>query len=121
VTMDKNHMMEKGFKRLTHWDTEQVCWKQVLVNGMTRQTHQGTEQACWQWGILPGEWMFLTNYHNYPTRVLNRLDGSGLWLRNVSSILVWLKKSLFSSKRLTLQAKLIVNIYEIQLQINKQR
>jgi hypothetical protein len=86
--MDKKPLMEKGFKRLTRRDTEQVCWQRVPVCGMTRQTHQGTEQACWQWGILPGEGMSLTNYHNYPTGVLNRLAGSGFWLRNVSSILV---------------------------------
>jgi hypothetical protein len=53
--MDKKPLMEKGFKRLTRRDTEQVCWQRVPVCGMTRQTHQGTEQACWQWGILPGE------------------------------------------------------------------
>jgi hypothetical protein len=53
-------LIEKGFKRLTHWDTEQVCWQQVPVCGMTRQTHQGTEHAYWQWGILPGEGMSLT-------------------------------------------------------------
>jgi hypothetical protein len=65
--MDKKPLMEKGFKILTRQDTEQVCWHQVLVYGMTRQTHQGTEQAYWQWGIMPGEQMSLTNYHNYPT------------------------------------------------------
>jgi hypothetical protein len=86
--MDKKPLMEKGFKRLTHWDIEQFYWQRVPVCGMTRKTHQGTEQACSQWGILPGEGMSLTNYHNYPTRVLNRLAGSGFWLRNVSSILV---------------------------------
>ena len=86
--MDKKLLMEKRFKRLTHRDTEQVCWQQVPVRGMTRQTHQGTEHACWKWGILPREGMFLTNYHNYPTEVLNRLVGSGIWLRNVSFILV---------------------------------
>jgi hypothetical protein len=53
--MDKKPLMEKGFKRLTCQDTEQVCWQWVPVCGMTRQTHQGTEQACWQWGIFPGE------------------------------------------------------------------
>jgi hypothetical protein len=53
--MDKKPLMEKGFKRLTRRDTEQVYWQRVPVCGMTRQTHQGTEQACWQWGILPGE------------------------------------------------------------------
>ena len=53
--MDKKPLMEKGFKRLTHRDTEQFCWQWVPVYGMTRQTHQGTEQACWKWGILPGE------------------------------------------------------------------
>ena len=53
--MDKKPLMEKGFKRLTRRDIEQVCWQWVPVCGMTRQTHQGTEQAYWQWGILPGE------------------------------------------------------------------
>ena len=53
--MDKKPLMEKGFKRLTRRDTEQVCWQQVPVCGMTRQTNQGTEHAYWQWGILPGE------------------------------------------------------------------
>ena len=53
--MDKKPLMEKGFKRLTHRDIEQVCWQRVPVYGMTSQTHQGTEQACWQWGILPRE------------------------------------------------------------------
>ena len=46
--MDKKTLMEKGFKILTHWDTEQVYWQRVPVCGMTRQTHQGTEHACWQ-------------------------------------------------------------------------
>jgi hypothetical protein len=41
--MDKKPLMEKGFKRLTHQDTEQVCWQRVPVYGMIRQTHQGTE------------------------------------------------------------------------------
>jgi hypothetical protein len=86
--MDKKPLMEKGFKRLTYQDTKQVYWKHVSVYGMTRKTHQGTEHACWQWGILPREGMSLTNYHNYPTRVLNRLANSGFWLINVSSILV---------------------------------
>ena len=53
--MDKKPLMEKGFKRLTHQDTEQAYRKWVPVCGMTRKTHQGTEQACWQWGILLGE------------------------------------------------------------------
>jgi hypothetical protein len=86
--MDMKPLMEKGFKGLTLRDTEQVSWQQVLVCGMTRQTHQGTEHACWQWGIMPGEGMSLTNYHNYPIGVLNRLADNGFWLRNVSSILV---------------------------------
>ena len=86
--MDKKPLMEKGFKRLTRRDTEQVYWQRVPVYGMTRETHKGTEQAYRQWGILPREGMSLTNYHNYPTGVLNRLAGSGFWLRNVSSLLV---------------------------------
>jgi hypothetical protein len=86
--MDNKPLMEKGFKRLTRRYIEQVCWQRVPVCGMTRKTHQGTEQACRQWGIMPKEGMSLTNYHNYPTGVLNRLAGSGFWLRNVSSILV---------------------------------
>jgi hypothetical protein len=47
--------MENGCKRLTHRDTEQVCWQRVSACGMTRKTHQGTEQARGKWGILPGE------------------------------------------------------------------
>jgi hypothetical protein len=46
--MDKKPQMEKGFKSLTCWDTEQVYWQWVLVCSMIRKTHQGTEQAYWK-------------------------------------------------------------------------
>ena len=53
--MDKKALMEKGFKRITHRDTEQVYWQRVSACGITRKTHQGTEQARGKWGILPGK------------------------------------------------------------------
>ena len=75
MNLGQGPVIEKGCKRLTLWDTEQVRQQRVLTYGINRQTHQGTEQACWQWGIFLGK--KLLKYYSYPIEVLKRLAGSG--------------------------------------------
>ena len=75
MNLGQGPLIEKGCKRLTRQDTEQVHWQRVSTYGINRKTHQGTEQACWQWGIFLGK--KLLRCHSYPTGVLNGLAGSG--------------------------------------------
>jgi len=75
VKLGPEPLIEKGCKRLTRRDAEQVRWQRVPTCGMNRQTHQGAEQACWQWGICLGK--KLLRCYSYPTGVLNGLAGSG--------------------------------------------